>query len=150
MVEELNDDMNHSSADWQIGQVIEASYKTGHYLGKVVKVQPPKLLMEVAAVIIHPTQGDLHHPFAVDVPLFHQRRALAHREKVWVPMTHTRACGDELPSYQESLLQALDHQVRALQGKPSTDYPEWSSRSLEELRQLRAEYFPSEEKGEGK
>lgn len=54
--------------DIQIGQVVKGFYKTGVYVGEVTAVKPSAYLVQVKAVLTHPTQGDLHHPKEADVP----------------------------------------------------------------------------------
>lgn len=54
--------------DIQIGQVVKGFYKTGVYVGEVTAVKPSTYLVQVKAVLTHPTQGDLHHPKEADVP----------------------------------------------------------------------------------
>lgn len=43
--------------DIQIGQVVKGFYKTGVYVGEVTAVKPSTYLVQVKAVLTHPTQG---------------------------------------------------------------------------------------------
>lgn len=114
-----------------------AANKSGEYIAEVLEVTPPKALLKILAVHKHPAQGDLHHPMEVDVPLFHQRRALSYQEKVMVMLTHMRAYRGSVPEYRQSLERALDAEVRTLQ-----QTIKWAERSLSEFAQLEEEYFP--------
>lgn len=120
----------------EIGDIVKAEYKTGLYAGTIVDIAPPRALVEIAAVIKHPQQGDLHHPFEPDVPLFHQRRASAFREKVWVPLAQLEPYSGPIPDYEESLRTALEAEIRLLQRMIR-----WAERSLAELEALRNDYF---------
>ncbi len=93
---------------------IRFTYKTGKYFGRLFAERPQGLVVEVLAVEKHPTQGDLHNPRAVDVPLFHVRQALHEHEKVVVPPSVVYAYDGEIPSYKESLKSAYDSAVEKL------------------------------------
>ncbi|WP_338131387.1 sporulation phosphorelay system protein KapB [Cohnella rhizosphaerae] len=66
------------------GQFVKAEHKTGQYIGKIASVDERRALVEIMAVLRHPQQGDLHSAYDPDAALFHERRASAEREKVWV------------------------------------------------------------------
>jgi kinase-associated protein B len=104
-------------------------------------MKPPRALIKILAVLKHPTQGDLHNPFQVDVPLFHQRRALADQEKAWVPLESIQLFNDSPPEYQVSLRQALEQEMKALTEQVNENTEKWVKRSLEELELLKKEYF---------
>ena len=119
------------------GTLVTASYKSGEYIGEIVELYPPRVaVVKILAVQKHPAQGDLHHPFATDVPLFHQRRALSYQEKASAPLASIRLYIGEVPAYKESLLASLDEEIEALKN----DTSEWAKRSLTELHALRNEY----------
>lgn len=119
------------------GTLVTASYKSGEYIGEIVELYPPRVaVVKILAVQKHPAQGDLHHPFATDVPLFHQRRALSYQEKASAPLASIRLYTGEVPAYRESLLASLDAEIQALENDPS----EWAKRSLAELHALQDEY----------
>jgi kinase-associated protein B len=124
----------------QPGDMVTASYKSGEYIGELVELYPPRVaVVKILAVLKHPEQGDLHHPFAVNVPLFHQRRALAYQEKASAPLTSFRPYTGEVPEYTASLRQALEKEITKLK----EDGSEWGKRCLVELEALQKEYFPS-------
>lgn len=119
------------------GDIVIAAYKSGEYIAEVLEVTAPKALLKILAVTKHPQQGDLHHPMQVDVPLFHQRRALSHQEKVMVMLNQMRAYRGSIPEYRASLEQALAAEMRSLQ-----QTIQWAQRALQELAQLKQDYFP--------
>ncbi|WCN37716.1 kinase-associated lipoprotein B [Aneurinibacillus uraniidurans] len=119
------------------GTLVTASYKSGEYIGEIIELYPPRVaVVKILAVQKHPAQGDLHHPFATDVPLFHQRRALSYQEKASAPLASVRLYIGDVPDYKESLLAALDSEIQKLQ----QDDSEWAQRSLSELHALQNEY----------
>lgn len=136
-----------------VGAVVTAEYKSGLYAGKLVELSPPRALIEVAAVLRHPLQGDLHHPYEPDVPMFHQRRAASRREKVWVIASVLRPFEGGLPEYEDSLREAIDGQITELkqltlegvQLSPiDTDRAErlqrWAAKALEQAEAVRRDY----------
>jgi kinase-associated protein B len=123
-------------AQWNQGDLVRVTYKTGEYIAEVLETHEAKLLVTIAAVVTYPTQGDLHNPYEVDVPLFHQRRALSYQEKIMVPLQTVRAHHGPVPDYQQSLGEALQREVEKLQ-----KMIKWAERSLNELEQLKKEGF---------
>jgi kinase-associated protein B len=121
----------------QIGDVVRAPYKTGVYIGEVTAIRPEHYLVKVKAVIKHPTQGDLHNPKQVEVAFFHERRALAEREQTNIPKGMVKKYEGEVPSYKDSLREALERLKDELRAEDS----DWSTLSLEKLAQLEKEYF---------
>ncbi|PYI55867.1 sporulation phosphorelay system protein KapB [Paenibacillus flagellatus] len=127
---------------------VKVEYKSGAYIAKTVEHAPPRTLVEIAAVVRHPLQGDLHHPYEADVPLFHERKASAHREKVWVPSSSVEPYEGEVPSYGESLRAAWEEMVRSMsklaeggEAGGGRDAARWAARSLETLRVLEKDYW---------
>ncbi|MGY4690044.1 sporulation phosphorelay system protein KapB [Salibacterium sp. K-3] len=118
------------------GPFIKASYKTGVYAGEKIDEKNEKTLMKVAAVLKHPMQGDLHQPKRVDVPLFHERKALAEHEKVWVPSPNVKPFEENLPSYRDSLIKAFEDLQQDLLGRGD----EYSEKSLETMENLKKDY----------
>jgi kinase-associated protein B len=121
----------------QIGDVVRAPYKTGVYIGEVTAIRPEYYLVKVKAVIKHPTQGDLHNPKQVEVAFFHERRALAEREQTNIPKGMVKKYEGDVPSYKDSLKEALERLKDELRAEDS----QWSTLSLEKLAQLEKEYF---------
>ncbi|NGQ96240.1 kinase [Brevibacillus sp. SYP-B805] len=120
----------------QVGDRVVTTYKTGQYIAEVVEVNPPKSVVKILAVRKHPAQGDLHHPMEVDVPLFHQRRALSYQEKIVVMLAELKPYHGEIPAYRDSLQAALLAEIHVLERTIR-----WSQRALEEYRQLEKDYF---------
>lgn len=123
--------------EFEIGQIVTGTYKTGKYVGKIIEQRGDRYLFEVLAVLKHPKQGDLHHPNSADVPLFHERRALAYKEKTNMPRVYIREYNEEIPDYNESLKKALYEEIEALQNDDS----EFAKKSLQNLKNLEKSYF---------
>ncbi|MFC0559964.1 kinase-associated lipoprotein B [Halalkalibacter alkalisediminis] len=119
-------------------EYVRAFYKTGVYIAELVERQESmqRALVKVLAVLKHPTQGDLHNPKMIEVPLFHQRKALAQFEKTWVPLSSLKSYEGEVPEYKSSLLQA----VVELQKSLEEDDSDWAKASLEKLNECKSEY----------
>ncbi|KMM38519.1 kinase-associated lipoprotein B [Guptibacillus hwajinpoensis] len=123
---------------FQPGEIVTAGYKTGRYIGEIVDLKSPKAVVKILAVMKHPTQGDLHNPKELDVPLFHQRKALAEFEKALVPMSAINHYEGEVPDYKASLQEALDTQSAELKHEGGR----WAEASLTEIEKLKDDYFP--------
>lgn len=123
---------------FQPGEIVTAGYKTGRYIGEIVDLKSPKAVVKVLAVMKHPTQGDLHNPKQLDVPLFHQRKALAEFEKALVPMSAINHYEGDVPDYKASLQEALDTQSAELKHEGGR----WAEASLTEIEKLKDDYFP--------
>ncbi|MBM7840228.1 kinase-associated protein B [Alkalihalobacillus xiaoxiensis] len=119
-------------------EIVRAKYKTGRYIGKLIemKEEENRALFQVLAVETHPQQGDLHQPKQIDVPLFHQRKALAYLEKTWVPSSTVKPYNGDLPDYKQSLELALN----AAKDKVRNDHSQWGQASLQLLDELEHEY----------
>ncbi|WP_024423300.1 kinase-associated lipoprotein B [Bacillus safensis] len=126
--------------DIQIGQVVKGFYKTGVYVGEVTAVKPSTYLVQVKAVLTHPTQGDLHHPKEADVPFFQERRALAYREQTNIPHHMVKPYDGDIPDYEESLKEAVDKLKQALRADDS----KWAEKSRACLSSLEKDYFPED------
>ncbi|MBM7661391.1 kinase-associated protein B [Bacillus mesophilus] len=125
------------SEQLKVGDLVRAPYKTGVYIGEITNERPEHYLVKVIAVIKHPTQGDLHNPKQVNVPLFHERRALAEREQTNIPKAMVKKYEGEIAPYKETLKAALDK----LKAELLEDSSEWALLSIEKLNQLEKEYF---------
>lgn len=115
--------------------LVKVSYKTGEYVGEVVSRDERRVLVAILSVLKHPTQGDLHHPYEPDVPIFHERRALSYTEKAWIPAQAIEPYQGEPPAYGESLRRALQEEIERID-----KLNRWSARSLEQLGTLRKDY----------
>lgn len=121
---------------WNPGDIVRVSHKTGEYLTEVLENHGEKLLVKVMAVTKYPTQGDLHNPLEVDVPLFHQRPALSYMEKIMVPAQSVIRYNGALPDYKESAKAALEREMEKLRKTVR-----WAERCLVELEQMYKETF---------
>ncbi|MBW7455527.1 sporulation phosphorelay system protein KapB [Paenibacillus sepulcri] len=121
----------------EIGSLVAVRYKTGEYIGEVMEAAggSPRALVKVLAVLKHPEQGDLHNPQNPDVPMFHERRALSYTEKANIPYGDLVPYKGEVPSYPDSLKEALENELAALDR-----LKRWAERGLEQLAQLQREY----------
>ena len=121
-----------------VGDKVIVSYKTGEYIGELFQYAEPKAVVKILAVVKHPEQGDLHNPMDVDVPLFHQRRALAYQEKALIPLDSIQFYDRDrkVPDYTESLKFALQTEIIMLD---KTE--QWAKRCRMELEDLQRQYF---------
>lgn len=124
-------------SDIQIGDKVTAIYKTGKYIGEVTNIRPETILVRILAVVTHPTQGDLHSHKDTDVPLFHERKALAYREQANIPAKMVKPYTEEIPDYKESLQTA----IQKLKDHLASDDSLWAKKSLENIATLEKEYF---------
>ncbi|MCC2683694.1 MAG: kinaseassociated protein [Paenibacillaceae bacterium] len=124
-----------SDNTYKTGDLVKASYKSGEYIGEIVEMTRSKTAVKVLAVLKHPAQGDLHHPYEVDGVMFLQRKALSYQEIALMPQYSLFAYNGEVPDYRESLLAALEAEMTM-----SRKLSQWGQRSLEELEKLKQEY----------
>ncbi|NMH68521.1 kinase [Bacillus sp. RO3] len=120
----------------QIGDYVTAFYKTGKYIGEVTGERPGAYVVKILSVLKHPRQGDLHHPHEVDVPLFHERKALAHREQANMPVKMVKPFDGNVLDYNDSLVSAY----RALKKELEDDPTAHAKKSLETLQSIQKEY----------
>lgn len=120
----------------EIGDIVTGIYKTGKYIGEITAVRPNHYLVKILAVLKHPMQGDLHHPKQVDVPLFHERKALSFCEQTNIPKTMVKPYDREIPIYEESLKEAF----WKLREELEQDESEWAQKSLQCLEELKKGY----------
>lgn len=137
--------MERKTNETAVGDRVLATVRTGQYIGEIAEFYGPRAVVKILAVVSHPQQGDLHHPYNPDVPLFHERRALAFTEKTTVLVRDTEPYEGDVPDYASSLKQALEAQVERLSGELSSaetddSYKRWARRSLELLDSLRSDY----------
>ncbi|AOM83218.1 kinase-associated lipoprotein B [Salisediminibacterium beveridgei] len=119
-------------------QTVKALYKTGSYYGRVIEDHPTKqtVLVEILAVEKHPVQGDLHHPKEVNVPLFHERKALSFREKANMPRHTVKPFDSEIPEYNES----LKHSLETMKTELKNEDTDWSFHALKALEAVEKDY----------
>lgn len=124
-------------SEFNIGDKVTAFYKTGKYIGEVTNIRPEHYLVKVLAVEKHPMQGDIHHPKDVNVPMFHERRALAFGEQANIPKKMVKRYEGDVPAYSDSLKAAVD-KIKAELQKDGTP---WAERSLQNIEALEKDYF---------
>lgn len=118
------------------GDIVTAFYKTGKYIGEVSDSHSDSYTVKILAVLRHPAQGDLHHPKQVDVPFFHERKALAYTERANIPSSTVKLYEGSIPNYNESLKEA----VSVLKSRLDQEDDEFSKKSLESLQAVQREY----------
>ncbi|WP_456273508.1 kinase-associated lipoprotein B [Bacillus sp. AK031] len=123
-------------AEFKNGEIVTALYKTGKYIGEVTDSRPGVYVVKVLAVLKHPRQGDLHNPKDVDVALFHERKALAFRERANIPEKMVKPYEGDLPEYNESLITAFNELKAQLKEEDS----DFAVKSLETLDSVKREY----------
>lgn len=111
------------------------NFKTGKYVVEVLEEQTDGTLVQVLAVLRHPKQGDLHHPKDVNV-FFHERKALAYKEKRVVHPNLLKPYEETLPSYSDSLKLA----VASLEDSLLQEDSSYNKQSLKNIEQLKQEY----------
>ncbi|HLR67865.1 sporulation phosphorelay system protein KapB [Virgibacillus alimentarius] len=123
----------------KVGDTVRAHYNSGIYIGKVVEDRGERFLVKVLAVQKHPMQGDLHHPGKVDEPgvLFHERKALAFREKMNVQKAVVYPFDDEIPNYNTSIKEAVETSKNKLKAKDTA----FNKKALERLKGLEEHYY---------
>ena len=82
-------------------------------------------------------QGDLHHPKDVDVPFFHERKALAYREQANIPKKMVKPFEEDVPDYLSSLKIA----VKTSKDELKRDSSPWAEKCLQNIETLEKEYF---------
>lgn len=122
--------------EWAVpGRIVKAGHKTGEYIAEVAEADGRRVLVQVLAVLRHPEQGDLHRPRDPDAPIFHERRASAYREKVWVPAAAIEPYDGAIPAYADSLATAWTAAKEELER-----LRRWTEMSLARLEELRKDY----------
>src|SRR5690625_6583875 len=121
----------------QIGDFVKTSYNSGEYIGKIIDDKRNFWLVEILAVLTHPTQGDLHKPNQVEGVAFHERKALAFREKANVRKRDTIPFAGDIPKYAESLKRA----VIAIKNEISQEDTPFNKIQLEKIADLETYYY---------
>ncbi|MCE4955770.1 kinase-associated lipoprotein B [Macrococcoides caseolyticum] len=111
-------------------------HKSGIYIVEKIEEQPHGVLVSVVSVITHPTQGDLHSRGEIENVFFHERKALAHREKRIVDANLLKPYTDEVLPYNTSLINAV---LKMEQKLKSEDSP-FNRKALETLKVLKEDY----------
>lgn len=122
--------------DFKNGDIVTAIYKTGKYIGEVTDSRPGIYVVKILAVLKHPRQGDLHNPKEVDVPLFHERKALAFRERANIPEKMIKPYEGDIPDYNDTLISSFNELKDGLETEDSA----FAQKSLETLKGVKREY----------
>ena len=121
---------------FEIGQLVKAFYKTGAYIGVVTEDKGSHAVVQIKEVTKHPRQGDLHNPNEVDVPLFHERKALSFNERANIPFSMIKPFDGEPGDYYESLKLTVKDLEKELVAKQTP----YSEKSLSALEGVKKEY----------
>lgn len=121
----------------QIGDIVKTAYNSGEYIGKIIDDKRNFWLVEILAVVTHPTQGDLHRRGEVEGVAFHERKALAFREKTNARKRDTVKYEGDIPDYVESLKQAL----AAIKGELEKEATPFNQLSLEKIADLETHFY---------
>lgn len=127
--------LNQDDQSLQLGDYVRAEVRSGHYIGELIEINGPRVLVKVLAVSKHPEQGDLHNPYNPDVPMFHERRALSYTEKTTVLLRDVKPYTGTIPEYSASLKAAAEAEIAALDR-----LHRWAAKGLEQMQQLYKEY----------
>lgn len=119
-------------AEISVGETVRAHYNSGTYIGIMIEDRDERYLIEVLAVYKHPLQGDIHNYGAVDGVFFHERKALAHHEKMNVKKAAVHPFNEQIPDYSKSLKQALTKYKEKL----ATEDTPYSKAALHKLGEL--------------
>lgn len=122
---------------FSIGDIVETRYNSGTYIGKVLEERGNFYLVNVLAVLEHPTQGDLHNRGKVDGVAFWERKALSYNEKLNATRRNTTLYEGDIPSYQASLQQAITAFKTNLEARDNA----FNRLSLEKLADLHKHYY---------
>jgi len=123
--------------DLKIGDIVTGIYKTGKYIGEITDIRSHHYLVKVKAVLKHPMQGDLHNPKEVNVPFFHERKALSFNEQTNIPKQMVKKYEGEIPDYALSLKSAVIELKKELKENQS----EWAQKSLQCLKRVEQNYY---------
>jgi len=121
----------------EVGAFVKASYKSGEYIGELLEIRETKAVVKILAVLQHPIQGDLHHPFEAEVPFFHQRKALSYQEKALITFRDIVKYELPIPDYESSLSQAIEDQLTWYNQKNDN----WARKAIAALEEVRKEYY---------
>lgn len=120
-----------------LGDIVEAEYNSGVYVGKVIEDRRNFFLIEVLAVLKHPQQGDLHNPGKVEGVVFPERKALAYKEKTNARKRKIKLYEKEIPNYLDSLNKAVEKIKETLSQEESL----YNKISLQKLRNLEEDFY---------
>lgn len=120
-----------------VGDMVKTSYNSGIYIGEVLEDKRNFLLVKVLAVVVHPTQGDLHSRGQVEGVAFHERKALAFEEKMNARKRDTQIYDGDIPPYKDSLRKAVETIKVQLQQEDTA----FNALSLSRIADLEKHYY---------
>jgi len=121
-------------SDIKVGDIVEARYNSGTYIGEVLEDRRNFFLVKVLAVLVHPTQGDLHNRGQVEGVAFHERKALAFQEKMNATRRNTQLFTGEIPDYIDSLKRSVAEMKEKLQ-QENTPFNKLSLQKIADLEE---------------
>jgi len=121
-------------SDIKVGDIVEARYNSGTYIGEVLEDRRNFFLVKVLAVLVHPTQGDLHNRGQVEGVAFHERKALAFQEKMNATRRNTQLFTGEIPEYIDSLKRSVVEMKEKLQ-QENTPFNKLSLQKIADLEE---------------
>lgn len=125
------------SNEIQIGSIVEIDYNSGTYIGEIIEDRGNSWLIETKSILKHPTQGDLHNPNQTEGVAFHERKALAYREKFNGRKRNTKLYTNEVPDYVDSLKNSFTQLKNELEER-NDDY---GNLALERLADLDESFY---------
>jgi|SRR5690625_3564443 len=120
-----------------VGDIVEAHYNSGIYVGELMEDRRNFLLVKVLAVLKHPDQGDLHNPGQVENVAFFERKALADQELMNVQRRKVYTYDGDVPPYNESLKKAVDTLKKELTDEDSL----YNQAAMQKLHDLEEHYY---------
>lgn len=120
-----------------IGDIVKTKYNSGTYIGKVIEDRRNFFLVEIRSVVEHPAQGDLHNPGQVEGVAFHERKALAFREKANARKRDTTLFTGDIPDYASSLKTA----VESIKKQLSEEDTAYNKASLARIHDLEEHFY---------
>lgn len=121
----------------KVGDTVLAHYNSGTYIGVMEEDRRNFLLVQVLAVKVHPQQGDLHNLGQVEGVAFHERKALAYRERMNVQKRKVEPYDGDVPDYIESLKNA----VNDLKATLSSEDTLYNQKAMEKLVGLEKHFY---------
>src|SRR5690625_139160 len=126
-----------SMSDIKVGDIVEARYNSGTYIGEVLEDRRNFFLVKVLAVLVHPTQGDLHNRGQVEGVAFHERKALAFQEK----MNETRRNKQLFTGEIQENIDSIKRSVVEMKEKLQQENTPFNKLSLQKIADLEEHFY---------
>src|SRR5699024_3974084 len=125
--------------DIQVGSIVETDSKSGTYIGKFIEDRGNYWLIEVNAILKHPTQGDLHNPKQAEgeAVVFHERKAPAYREHLNARKRKSKVYSGKVRSYVESLKKSFNQLKKELEARNDA----YGNLALEKIADLDQSFY---------